>query len=220
MFEDEARIASQLEHPYIARCLDFGHVDGDWYIAFEYVDGKDLRALFDRCVKTGEPPPLPVPALRLRRASPRGWRTRTRARTRAARPVSIVHRDVSPQNIIVSFDGDVKLIDFGIAKAAGKLSRTQVGTIKGKFGYMAPEQVRGPRGRRCAPTSSRWGSACGSSSRSSASSRPRTSSWSSRRCDSLQVEPPSRYAPGVPARARPHRPQGARKGPGRALPCS
>ena len=58
-------------------------------------------------------------------------------------PVSIVHRDVSPQNIMVSFDGDVKLIDFGIAKAAGKLSRTQVGTLKGKFGYMAPEQIRG-----------------------------------------------------------------------------
>src|SRR5260221_14456726 len=58
-------------------------------------------------------------------------------------PISIVHRDVSPQNIIVSWDGDVKLIDFGIAKAAGKLSRTQVGTIKGKFGYMSPEQVRG-----------------------------------------------------------------------------
>src|SRR6185436_16896412 len=59
------------------------------------------------------------------------------------RPLGVVHRDVSPQNVLVSFDGDVKIIDFGIAKAAGKLARTQVGTIKGKFGYMSPEQVRG-----------------------------------------------------------------------------
>src|SRR6185369_12481034 len=59
------------------------------------------------------------------------------------KPLGVVHRDVSPQNILISFDGDVKIIDFGIAKAAGKLARTQVGTIKGKFGYMSPEQVRG-----------------------------------------------------------------------------
>src|SRR5580658_9720232 len=58
MFEDEARIASQLEHPYIARCLDFGNVDDAWFISFEYVDGKDLRTLFDRCVRSGEQPPL------------------------------------------------------------------------------------------------------------------------------------------------------------------
>src|SRR5579863_6245084 len=59
MFEDEARIASQLEHPHIARCLDFGHVGSEYYIAFEYVDGRDMRMLFDRCVKSQDPPPLP-----------------------------------------------------------------------------------------------------------------------------------------------------------------
>src|SRR6185369_10976134 len=59
------------------------------------------------------------------------------------KPLGVVHRDVSPQNMLVAFDGEVKIIDFGIAKAAGKLARTQVGTIKGKFGYMSPEQVRG-----------------------------------------------------------------------------
>ena len=142
MFEDEARIASQLEHPYIARCLDFGNVDGEWYIAFEYVGGEDMRALFDRCSKAGERIPLWFLVYVLGRVA-EGLAYAHARKDASGRPVSIVHRDVSPQNIIVSFDGDVKLIDFGIAKAAGKLSRTQVGSIKGKFGYMSPEQVRG-----------------------------------------------------------------------------
>ncbi len=142
MFEDEARIASQLEHPYIARCLDFGNVDGDWYIAFEYVGGKDMRALFDRCVRARESPPLWFLLYVFTRLG-EGLAYAHARKDASGNPVSIVHRDVSPQNIIVSFTGDVKLIDFGIAKAAGKLSRTQVGTIKGKFGYMSPEQVRG-----------------------------------------------------------------------------
>jgi serine/threonine protein kinase len=142
MFEDEARIASSLEHPHIARCLDYGSVGGDWYIAFEYVDGKDMRVVFDRGVRTGEQPPLSFILYVFERIG-EGLAYAHARRDPDGLPVSIVHRDVSPQNIIVSFDGDVKLIDFGIAKAAGKLSRTQVGTIKGKFGYMSPEQVRG-----------------------------------------------------------------------------
>ena len=142
MFEDEARIASQLEHPYIARCLDFGHVDNEWFIAFEFVAGKDLRALFNTCLKNGEAPPLWFLCYVFGRIA-EGLAYAHARKDASGAPVSIVHRDVSLQNIIVSYDGDVKLIDFGIAKAAGKLSRTQVGSIKGKFGYMSPEQVRG-----------------------------------------------------------------------------
>jgi serine/threonine protein kinase len=142
MFEDEARIASQLEHPHIARTIDFGHIDESYYIAFEFVNGRDLRALFDRCVRIGEHPPLAVLLYIFARIG-EGLAYAHARKDAAGNPVSIVHRDVSPQNIVVSFDGDVKLIDFGIAKAAGKLSRTQVGTLKGKFGYMAPEQIRG-----------------------------------------------------------------------------
>jgi len=142
MFEDEARIASQLEHPHIARMLDFGRIDDSYYIAFEYVNGRDLRALFDRCVRMGEFPPLPFLLYTFARIG-EGLAYAHARRDDNGQPQSIVHRDVSPQNIMVSFDGDVKLIDFGIAKAAGKLSRTQVGTLKGKFGYMAPEQIRG-----------------------------------------------------------------------------
>jgi len=142
MFEDEARIASQLEHPHIARMLDFGRVEDSYYIAFEYVAGRDLRAVFDRSSRLGEKPPLPF-LLHVFSRIGEGLSYAHARRDDQGNPQSIVHRDVSPQNIVVSFDGDVKLIDFGIAKAAGKLSRTQVGTLKGKFGYMAPEQVSG-----------------------------------------------------------------------------
>ncbi len=101
-----------------------------------------MRALFDRCVRTGDPPPLPFLLYVFSRIA-EGLAYAHARKDDQGQPVSIVHRDISPQNIIVSFDGDVKLIDFGIAKAAGKLSRTQVGSIKGKFGYMSPEQVKG-----------------------------------------------------------------------------
>ncbi len=142
MFEDEARIASQLEHPHIARTLDFGHVGSTYYIAFEYVDGKDLRDVFDRCVLSKEAPPLWFSIYVFTRIG-EGLAYAHARKDAGGAPVSIVHRDVSPQNIVVGFGGDVKLIDFGIAKAAGKLGRTGVGAIKGKFGYMSPEQVRG-----------------------------------------------------------------------------
>ncbi len=142
MFEDEARIASQLEHPHIARTLDFGKIDGAYYIAFEFVNGRDLRSLYDRCVRSGERPSLAFLLYVFARIG-EGLAYAHARKDASGAPISIVHRDVSPQNIIVSFDGDVKLIDFGIAKAAGKLSRTVVGTLKGKFGYMAPEQIRG-----------------------------------------------------------------------------
>ncbi|MDB4998514.1 MAG: serine/threonine protein kinase, partial [Myxococcaceae bacterium] len=142
MFEDEAAIARQLEHPHIARMLDFGRVDQTYYIAFEYVHGKDLRMIFNSCVRLGQPANIPFLVYVFTRIG-EGLSYAHARRDANGQPVSIVHRDVSPQNIVVSTSGDVKLIDFGIAKAAGKLSRTQVGTIKGKFGYMSPEQVKG-----------------------------------------------------------------------------
>ncbi len=143
MFEDEARIASSLEHPYIARMLDFGRIGAsDYYIAFEYVHGRDLRAVFERLRKRGEKMPISVFLYLFIRLC-EGLAYAHARKDERGFPVSIVHRDVSPQNIVVSVLGDVKLIDFGIAKAANKISRTQVGTIKGKFGYMSPEQLRG-----------------------------------------------------------------------------
>ncbi len=142
MFEDEARICVHLEHPHIARMLDFGHVDDTFFIAFEYVHGKDLRFVFDRAVRTQTEIPLDVLIYVFTRIG-EGLAYAHARKDDHGDPVSIVHRDVSPQNIVLSFNGDVKLIDFGIAKAAGRLSRTQAGSIKGKFGYMSPEQVSG-----------------------------------------------------------------------------
>jgi len=142
MFRDEAAIASQLDHPNIARIYDVGRVDLSYYLALEFVRGKDLRIIFDRAARKKEAIPLDFILYVMSQAC-RGLdyaHHRTDARGKA---LGVVHRDVSPQNVLVSFDGEVKIIDFGIAKASGKVARTQVGTIKGKFGYMSPEQVRG-----------------------------------------------------------------------------
>lgn len=142
MFRDEAAIASQLDHPNIARIYDVGKVDLSFYLALEFVRGKDLRVLFDRAARTKEQIPTEIIVYVILQAAS-GLDYAHHRNDASGKPLGVVHRDVSPQNILVSFDGDVKIIDFGIAKAAGKLTRTQVGTIKGKFGYMSPEQVRG-----------------------------------------------------------------------------
>ena len=133
MFEDEARIAATLDHPNVARVLEFGAIDGQYFIAYELVDGVDLREAFDASSMASEPLPLDF----LLRVFTGIGEALAHAHDR-----EVVHRDVTPQNIVLSFDGDVKLIDFGIAKAKGKLSRTGAGRIKGKLGYMSPEQVR------------------------------------------------------------------------------
>ncbi|MCG8421485.1 MAG: protein kinase [Proteobacteria bacterium] len=142
MFIDEAKIAVQLNHANIAQIFDLGMVDGSHYIALEHVHGRDLRAIFDRCRDRTQPMPIAQAAFIIMKVC-EGLDYAHNKRNRSGRELNLVHRDVSPQNILVSFEGEVKLIDFGIAKAAGKGSRTQAGILKGKFGYMSPEQVRG-----------------------------------------------------------------------------
>jgi serine/threonine protein kinase len=217
MFEDEARIASSLEHPYIARCLDFGRVDDAWFISFEFVRGKDLRWLFDRCVRTGVKPPLWF-VVQVLSCVAEGLSYAHARKDARGEPVSIVHRDVSPQNVIVSYDGDVKLIDFGIAKAAGKLSRTQVGTIKGKFGYMSPEQVKGVEVDQRADVFS-LGICLWELLTLKRLFLADNELLVLEKIRTLRIEPPSKLNPDVPPRARRHRPQGTRKESGRALPC-
>ena len=142
MLVDEAKITSQLSHANLAQTFDLGKIDDTYYIAMEYVPGKDLRAVFERVKRRGERIPWQLSAWVMSRVC-EGLDYAHRKRDTSGRELHIVHRDVSPQNIILSFEGEVKLIDFGIAKAANKITKTQAGILKGKFGYMSPEQVRG-----------------------------------------------------------------------------
>ena len=142
MFIDEAKLAVQLNHANIAQIFDLGVVDGSYYIALEHVHGRDLRNIFDRGRGLGEAMPVAQACFVVMKVC-EGLDYAHNKRDQSGRELNLVHRDVSPQNVLVSFEGEVKLIDFGIAKAAGKGSKTQAGILKGKFGYMSPEQVRG-----------------------------------------------------------------------------
>lgn len=142
MFIDEAKIAGQLQHANIAHIMDLGKVDDDYFIAMEYVSGKDLRAIFDHLRKLDLTTPIPQLCFIAMQVC-EGLDYAHGKKDTQGRPLNLVHRDVSPQNVIVGFEGEIKLVDFGIAKAAGKASKTQAGILKGKFGYMSPEQVRG-----------------------------------------------------------------------------
>ena len=153
MFIDEAKIAVQLSHANVCQIFDLGKVDKSYFIALEYVNGKDVRAIFDRVRTQPVDGALTMPiaqACFLIMKACEGLDYAHNKKDAGGNDLSLVHRDVSPQNILISFDGEVKLIDFGIAKAVGKASETQQGILKGKFGYMSPEQVRGlPLDRRC-----------------------------------------------------------------------
>ena len=142
MFIDEAKIAVQLNHANIAQIFDLGVVDNAYYIALEHIHGRDLRAIFDRCRQQGEPMSLAQACFVVMKLC-EGLDYAHNKRDQNNREIGLVHRDVSPQNVLVSFEGEVKIIDFGIAKAADKSAKTQAGILKGKFGYMSPEQVRG-----------------------------------------------------------------------------
>ena len=142
MFIEEAKLAVQLNHANIAQIFDLGVVDTSYYIALEHVHGRDLRGIFDRCRNGGEAMPVAQSCFVVMKMC-EGLDYAHNKRDQSGRELALVHRDVSPQNVLVSFEGEVKVIDFGIAKAAGKGSKTQAGILKGKFGYMSPEQVRG-----------------------------------------------------------------------------
>jgi serine/threonine protein kinase len=142
MFIEEAKLSVQLNHANIAQIFDLGVVDGAYYIALEHVHGRDLRGIFDRCRQLGEAMPVAQACFVAMKVC-EGLDYAHNKRDQGGHELSLVHRDVSPQNILVSFEGEVKLIDFGIAKAAGTGAKTQAGILKGKFGYMSPEQVRG-----------------------------------------------------------------------------
>ncbi|QRN99331.1 serine/threonine protein kinase [Archangium violaceum] len=142
MFLDEGRIAGYLNHPHVAQIYDLGDVDGVLYIAMEYVQGEAVSHVNARANHRKGGLPLGLKC-RIIADAAAGLDHAHQARSPSGRRLGLIHRDVSPQNVLVSFTGNVKLIDFGVAKASGKLSQTIVGTIKGKHAYMSPEQARG-----------------------------------------------------------------------------
>ena len=141
-FLDEARVAATLNHPNIVAIYDVGDWNGVYYIAMEYIAGEDLSKLWYAAAKAGVGLPFQV-SVRIVMEAGLGLDHAHRAKDVRGSPLNIVHRDISPQNIMVRADGVTKLVDFGIAKAANKSSRTQAGMVKGKLQYMSPEQVRG-----------------------------------------------------------------------------
>ncbi len=142
MFRDEAKITMRLDHPNIARINEFGVENGVHYIEMEYVAGEDLRRIEKRAAAANKGIPIGV-VLRIVADAAAGLDFAHKARDGKGVPLNLVHRDVSPQNVLVGFDGSVKLIDFGVAKAAGRAQHTATGILKGKFPYMSPEQAEG-----------------------------------------------------------------------------
>ncbi len=140
LFLDETRIASRLHHPNIAEIFELGEVGGTWFVAMEHVAGKDLRELLRRVRDQEAEVPIEV-ALHVAVEVAKGLEYAHQATDAQGRQLQIVHRDVSPHNVLVSRAGAVKLIDFGVAKAANKSVHTATGILKGKFPYMAPEQA-------------------------------------------------------------------------------
>jgi serine/threonine protein kinase len=142
MFFDEARIAAVLNHPNIAQIYDLGENSGQYFIAMEFIHGEDLGRVMRRAWSTGQWVARHI-SLRIVADSCQGLHYAHTRLDERGQPLRVVHRDISPQNILISFDGAVKVVDFGIAKASDQVSNTKSGAIKGKFAYMAPEQAAG-----------------------------------------------------------------------------
>jgi serine/threonine protein kinase len=148
MFIDEAKICGQLNHANICQIFELGRVGESHFIAMEYVWGKDVLQMQNRFRKMRSTMKAEMAAFIASKLC-EGLDYAHKKKDAAGRPLGIIHRDISPQNILISYDGELKIIDFGIAKAASRSSKTQAGVLKGKFGYMSPEQVRGlPLDRR------------------------------------------------------------------------
>ncbi|MEZ4239310.1 MAG: serine/threonine-protein kinase [Myxococcota bacterium] len=140
MFKDEARITSELHHENIGAVYDFGRVGDEYYLALEYVPGIDLRFLVNTLRERGQRVPVKV-ALKVVVEVLDALSYAHDKKDTFGKPMGIVHRDVNPRNVMMSIRGEVKLIDFGVAKATDRLEQTRADHVKGKFAYMAPEQL-------------------------------------------------------------------------------
>ncbi|HEY8146750.1 MAG TPA: protein kinase [Kofleriaceae bacterium] len=196
MLIDEAKIAGQLSHANIAQIFDLGRADDRYYIVQEYVQGRDLRAILRDLSDRNERLSLAQCCHILLKVC-EGLDYAHNKRDAAGNPLNLVHRDISPQNVIASYEGEIKLIDFGIVKAEGRATRTLAGLVKGKFAYMSPEQLRGlPVDRRSDVF------ACGIVLHELLTGEPLfkrgTEFETLRRARYADIEPPSKVNPEVP----------------------
>ncbi|HCP45783.1 MAG TPA: hypothetical protein DIU15_07065 [Deltaproteobacteria bacterium] len=144
MFIDEAKLSVQLTHPNIVQIYDFGKINESFFIAMESVAGKDLKSIMRRQAERGEHMP-PELAAYIAHEVAKGLDYAHKLSDTVGLPLNIVHRDISPSNVLVSYGGHVKIVDFGIAKAESATESSEAGVIKGKFQYMSPEQSHGDK---------------------------------------------------------------------------
>jgi hypothetical protein len=140
----EAKLVSRITHPNVAQVHDLGKVEDQYYLAMEWIDGVDVLALLKACEEREVHVPVPAAAFIVHEVA-RGLHAAHTQTDDEGRPLGIVHRDVTPTNVLISFEGAVKLIDFGVARHVLRSRQTAVGVVKGKYNYLAPEQARGER---------------------------------------------------------------------------
>lgn len=143
MFKDEAKIAINLSHSNVVSIYDFGTENAQFYIVMEFVEGRNLRQVLNRMKRVNQTFSIAQVAFIIKQVAAGLDHAHRCIDPTTGHPLNIIHRDMSPQNVMLSFEGDSKIVDFGIAKAAHQIEATRAGTLKGKFGYMSPEQVEG-----------------------------------------------------------------------------
>jgi len=141
MFLDEARLAATLNHPHVVQIYDLGQEGVSFYIAMEFIAGHDLLSVLRKC-KNAQLALPPALAARMLAGACDGLHYAHTRKDHRGNPINLVHRDVSPSNLLVTYDGGLKVVDFGIAKAESHSTKTEAGKLKGKFSYMSPEQIR------------------------------------------------------------------------------
>ncbi len=143
MFKEEANVAINLNHSNVVSIFDFGIEKSQFYLVMDYVEGKNLRQIINELKRTNKSFSIDQALFMVKEVAAGLDHAHRCTDSKSGRPLNITHRDMSPQNIMVSFEGEVKVIDFGIAKAETEQEETKAGTLKGKFGYMSPEQAEG-----------------------------------------------------------------------------
>ncbi len=196
MFIDEARVASLLVHPFVCGVQDFGESDGTYFLVMEYLLGESLRDLLRLARRRHKPPP-PAVLARIFADLCEGLHAAHELTDDAGCPLGLVHRDVSPSNLFVLYDGSVRVTDFGIARMRGAMHHTGAGAVRGKLHYMSPEQVRGDALDRRSDLWSMgvtlWESICGRSLFGTKNEGETIS-----RITGLAVPPPSSVVKGAP----------------------